>query len=69
MQAEQVIYEQSAETAILSCLFHGAVEDQKEIISTIREDHFFVHEHKIIFNSASMRTTSTSRTSLRATSS
>jgi replicative DNA helicase len=50
MQTDQVIYEQSAETAIISCLCHGSPEDQKEIISTIREDHFFVQEHRIIFN-------------------
>lgn len=50
MQQDQVIYEQSAETAIISCLCHGATEDQKEMVATIREDHFFVHEHKIIFN-------------------
>ena len=50
MQTDQVIYEQSAETAIISCLCHGSSEDQKEIISTIREDHFFVQEHRIIFN-------------------
>ena len=50
MQIDQVIYEQSAETAIISCLCHGSLEDQKEIISTIREDHFFVQEHRIIFN-------------------
>jgi replicative DNA helicase len=50
MQTDQVIYEQSAETAIISCLCHGSSEDQKEIIATIREDHFFVQEHRIIFN-------------------
>jgi len=47
---EQVVYEQSSETAILSCLCHAQPEDQKEMLSTIREDHFFVHEHKLIFN-------------------
>lgn len=47
---EQAVYEQSSETAILSCLCHGQPEDQKEMVSTIREDHFFVHEHKLIFN-------------------
>lgn len=51
MQQHQAVYEESAETAILSCLFHAQQEDQKDILSSIREDHFFVSEHKVIFQS------------------
>lgn len=47
---QEVIYEQSAEMAMLSCLCHASVEQQKEIISQIKDDHFYLHEHKIIFN-------------------
>lgn len=48
---EQVIYEQSSETAILSCLCHAQAEEQKEILSSVREDHFYVQEHKVMFAS------------------
>lgn len=48
---QEVIYEQSSETAILSCLLHAQAEDQKDILSSVREDHFHVHEHRVIFQS------------------
>lgn len=54
---QEVVYEQSSETAILSCLCHGQPDEQKEILSSLREDHFHVHEHKLIFN-AVLRTIS-----------
>lgn len=47
----KAVYEESAETAILSCLFHAQQEDQRDILSSIKEDHFFVSEHKTIFQS------------------
>jgi len=45
----EVIYEPSAETAILSCLCHAPTEDQREILLSIKEDHFYLQENKIIF--------------------
>ena len=48
---QEVIYEQSSETAILSCLLHAQAEDQKDILSSVREDHFHVHEHRVILQS------------------
>jgi replicative DNA helicase len=49
---QEVIYEPSAETAMLSCLCHASVEQQKEIITQIKEDHFYLNEHKIIYSAA-----------------
>lgn len=43
------IHEPSAETAILSSLCHAPSDVQKEILSQIREDHFHLIEHKLIF--------------------
>ena len=45
----EVIYEQSAETAVLSCLCHAQPEELKEILSSVREDHFHLQEHRVIF--------------------
>jgi replicative DNA helicase len=48
---QELIYEQSSETAILSCLLHAQGDEQKEILSSVREDHFYLQEHRIIFQS------------------
>ncbi len=45
----EVIHEPSAETALLSCLCHAPSEDQREILLSIKEDHFYLQENKIIF--------------------
>lgn len=45
----EVIHEVSAESAMLSCLCHATLDDQKEILTSIREDHFYLYEHKLIY--------------------
>lgn len=45
----EVIYEPSAETAMLSCLCHAPAEDQVEILTHVREEHFYLNENKIVY--------------------
>lgn len=47
--SQEAIYEQTAETAVLSCLCHAPSDVQREILTSIKEDHFYLQEHKIIF--------------------
>lgn len=46
---DKLIYEQSSESAILSCFLHAQIDEQREMLSTIREDHFYVYEHKLVY--------------------
>jgi replicative DNA helicase len=46
---QEAICEQTAETAVLSCLCHAPSDVQREILTSIKEDHFYLQEHKIIF--------------------
>lgn len=45
----EVIYEPSAETAMLSCLCHAPANDQTEILTHVREEHFYLNENKLVF--------------------
>jgi len=45
----EVIYEPSSESAVLSCLCHAPPSDQREILLSIKEDHFYLQENKVIF--------------------
>ncbi|NDC49684.1 MAG: replicative DNA helicase, partial [Micrococcales bacterium] len=49
MSMQEAIYEQTAETAVLSCLCHAPSDVQREILISIKEDHFYLQSHKIIF--------------------
>jgi len=45
------IFDQSSESAVLSCFLHAQLDEQREMLSTLREDHFHLYEHKLIFQS------------------
>jgi replicative DNA helicase len=49
---KEIIYEQSAEAATLSCICHAPTELQKEMVEKIKEDHFYLNEHKLIYRAA-----------------
>lgn len=34
---------------MLSCLCHASIDDQKDILLSVKEDHFYLHEHKLVF--------------------
>lgn len=46
---QEVIFEPVAESATLSCLCHAPTDVQREILTSIKEDHFYLQENKIIF--------------------
>lgn len=45
----EVICETAAESAMLSCLCHAPMEDQREMLTQIREEHFYLNENKTVF--------------------
>jgi replicative DNA helicase len=44
-----VIFEPKSEAAMLSCMCHAPAEIQKEMVGMLKEDHFYLHEHKLIY--------------------
>jgi len=49
---QDIIFEPAAEMAMLSCLCHGGDDIQLEMMEKLREDHFYTHENRILFQAA-----------------